>query len=73
MSVTSKEEDPSLLNLNDHLRPENRVITKESVRKFIKNSLELVPFKRLDSIRLSRSKWLVTNFLVFFCLFIVFC
>ena len=27
--VTLKREDPSLVNINDHLRPGNTVITKE--------------------------------------------
>ena len=34
LSVTLKSEDPSLLDINNHLRPENTIITKELVKKF---------------------------------------
>ena len=41
---------------------------KELVRKFNNNWLEPVLFERLDSIRLSHSKYLVTSFIDFLCI-----
>ena len=34
--------DSFLININDHLRPENAVITKQVFRKYNNNSLEPV-------------------------------
>ena len=45
ISVTSKRGYPSLVDINDHLRPWNIVITKELGRKFDKNSLDLYSLK----------------------------
>ena len=52
--------------MSNQLRPENTMIMKELVRKFDNNSLEPLLFERLDSIRLSYSKYLVTAFIEFF-------
>ena len=42
LSVTLKGTDFSLININDHLRPENAVIREEVVRRFNNNVLEPV-------------------------------
>ena len=55
----------SVKTVSDHLRPENTVITKELVRKLKINSLEPVLFERLDFIKLSCLKYLVTSFIDF--------
>ena len=47
------------------MRPEKFVIMKELVTNFNKNLLEPVLFERLDSIRISCSKYLVTSIIDF--------
>ena len=63
-SLTSKRTNSSLININDHLKAENTGITKDLVRKF-NNMLEPLLLERIDSIRLSTSKYLVTSFVDF--------
>ena len=41
---------------NNHLRPEDDVVTEGLIRNFQNNSLEPVLFERLDSIILSKFK-----------------
>ena len=56
----------SMAMINDHLKSENTVLTRELVRKVKNNSLQPVLFKRLDSIRLSCLKYFNTLFTDFF-------
>ena len=37
--MTSKRADPLLLDISDHFKPDNTIITKELFRKFNKKSL----------------------------------
>ena len=54
ISITEKLGDPSLLEMNNHLKPENIVITSnKQVKKFNNNSLEPEFIEGSDSIRLS--------------------
>ena len=41
------------------------IVTKESINQFQNNSLERVLFEKLDTIRLSQSKYLIMSFLDF--------
>ena len=60
--MTAKQSDPSLLDISGYLRPKNTVGMKNLITNFQNNSLEPVTFERLDSIRLSWSKYLMTSF-----------
>ena len=65
ISMTMKLWDPSSLDINDHLKFKNTVITKELINNFQNNLLEPVLFERIELIRLSRSQYLVTSFVDF--------
>ena len=65
LSMSATCRDPSLLEISNHLWPKNIIVTKKLVRNFQKNSLEPILFERLNSIRLSQPKHLVTSFVGF--------
>ena len=54
-----------MLDINEHLKPDDKLKTKEWINKFKNDSLEPVVFERLNSMRVSQSKYLLTSFIDF--------
>ena len=53
ISLTMKQGDLSLLDINNHLKSEYTIKGKELINDFLYNSLELVLFEKFKLIRLS--------------------
>ena len=57
----AQELKATIIDLNKHIQTENTSINKEGIGWFQKNSLELVLFEKVSSIKISHSKYLVTS------------